>query len=144
MNDNFVKAINERGYSLYEFSKDTKIPYTTINQLYNGKRNINKVAAETVLRIAAALEKPLEYVINPVSYVENYPGFGDAMVAEEGGSYVLNYDIEGVTGKEVICPICPANTNLLGDLSLLRYEEVKHRIIDMKMEKLGWTITSST
>ena len=73
MNDNFNQIVLASGKSLYEISFGTGIPYTTISQLHNNKRDINKVAAETIVKLALYFNKEVNDILNPISYISHSP-----------------------------------------------------------------------
>ncbi len=74
MNDNFNQIVLASGKSLYEISFGTGIPYTTISQLHNNKRDINKVAAETIVKLALYFNKEVNDILNPISYISGIRG----------------------------------------------------------------------
>lgn len=53
----------DRGISAYRLAKMTEIPYMTVNDLCNGKSDIEKCSAMTVYRIAKALGVSMEELI---------------------------------------------------------------------------------
>lgn len=53
----------KKNISMYRLSKITNIPYTTINEMCNGKTNFRKCPAETVYKIAKALDTTVEELI---------------------------------------------------------------------------------
>jgi DNA-binding Xre family transcriptional regulator len=56
MNDNFNHMIKETGKSIYKISQESGIPYTTLNELVNEKKNINYTSAETVYKLCLYLK----------------------------------------------------------------------------------------
>lgn len=57
----------------YKLSKITNIPYMTINDLINEKSSITKCNAETVYKIAQALNTTVETLLKP--YITKRPSF---------------------------------------------------------------------
>jgi len=74
MNNNFINAVKASNKSIYRISKETGIPYTTINELYNEKLSINKVMVETVYKLAIYLEVDIKDILNYVSFLDGYSG----------------------------------------------------------------------
>ena len=66
MNEALVEIIDKSQKSIYKISKETGIPYTTLNELYNGKVSVNKVATETAYRLAVYLDMALDAILNKV------------------------------------------------------------------------------
>lgn len=52
--------LNQHNISVYQCSKISGIPYTTLLELVKGKTSIEKCAAETIYRLAAALNTTMD------------------------------------------------------------------------------------
>ena len=74
MNTNFTSVLKESGYSVYRLAKLTGVPYTVVHELASGKKDINKRPAETVSRLAAALGRSSEDIMNPIYYMDGVSG----------------------------------------------------------------------
>ena len=57
--------LKHKNMSIYKLSKESQIPYATLSDICNGKTNIARCSAETVYRIAKALDITMEYLIEP-------------------------------------------------------------------------------
>lgn len=55
--------LKERNITLYKLSKLSNVPYSTINELVNGKKNINDCKIKTVVSISNALNLSIEAFI---------------------------------------------------------------------------------
>ena len=74
MNDNYKKCVLKTGKSLYKIAHETGIPYTTLNELHNGKKNINNVAAETVYKLCLYFNCNMNELLNPFPLLKNSQG----------------------------------------------------------------------
>ena len=74
MNDKLISKIKDSKITAYQISKRTGIPYTTISELINEKLDINKCAAENVLRLALFLDSRVEDIMNPHPLISNSAG----------------------------------------------------------------------
>jgi len=61
------QIMKQRKISPYRLSKDTGIPYTTINDIFRGKAALENCNAITVYKIAEALDVSMESLISPYS-----------------------------------------------------------------------------
>ena len=61
----FNSLLKEKNISMYRLSKDSGIPYTTINDICSGKTQLEKCSAETVYKIASTLRIPMEALLEP-------------------------------------------------------------------------------
>lgn len=57
------QRLAEQGITKYRLSKDSGVPYTTINDICSGKARVEKCSADTLYRIAKALDVPMETLI---------------------------------------------------------------------------------
>ena len=65
--------IKDRSMTKYRLSKLSRIPYTTINDICSGKADIKKCSADTIYRIAVALDVSMEELLEP--YYVDRPDF---------------------------------------------------------------------
>ena len=100
-NNNFNAALQHSGLSMYALSKRSGIPYTTINELHNGKNDINQCAVSTVWRLGAVIGVPPESLMNPIYYLNGvkgrYKGIDYTWVTSDESCIVFEYDGEKVT-----------------------------------------------
>jgi len=59
------RIVQKRNVSAYRLSKDSDVPYMTINDLINNKTTLTKCNAETVYKIAKALGTSVEELLEP-------------------------------------------------------------------------------
>ena len=57
--------LRERNMSIYKLAKSSGIPYATCNDLVSGKARLEKCSAETVYKIANALNVSMESILSP-------------------------------------------------------------------------------
>lgn len=69
----FGRILKTRNISAYRLSKDSNVPYMTINDLINNKTSLTKCNAETVYKIAKVLNTSVEELLEP--YMRNRPTF---------------------------------------------------------------------
>ena len=67
------KYVEESNMSLYELSKKTEIPYSTLRDLVTNKTSLEKASAETVYRISYVLGVPMEKML--ITYMRPRPSF---------------------------------------------------------------------
>ena len=60
--------LKEKKMSVYRLSKNSGVPYATVNDICNEKADLAKCSAETVWRISRALDVPMEKLL--ASYLE--------------------------------------------------------------------------
>ncbi len=71
-------TLKQKNMSVYRLAKTSEIPYTTVNEIVNGKVRLEKCSAETVYRLAKALDISMEEMLAPClrkrSSFENFKG----------------------------------------------------------------------
>lgn len=55
--------LRQRQLTRYKLSQMAKVPQSTLNDICNGKTKLEKCSAETVYKIAMALEVPMEMLV---------------------------------------------------------------------------------
>ena len=59
------ELLKDNNMSVYKLSKASAVPYATCNDIASGKAQLEKCSAETVYKIAHALNVPMEALIAP-------------------------------------------------------------------------------
>lgn len=57
--------LKENNISIYKLSKTSSVPYATCNDIVSGRAQLEKCSAETVYKIAQALNIPMESILSP-------------------------------------------------------------------------------
>ena len=69
-------TLKQKKMSIYKLAKTSGVPYTTVNDICNGKAQLEKCSAETIYRLAHALNVSMEELLAPCflkrSSFENY------------------------------------------------------------------------
>ena len=58
-------AIKQKNMSIYRLAKASEVPYATVNDICNGKARLEKCSAETIYRLAHALDISMEELLAP-------------------------------------------------------------------------------
>ena len=72
---NLQELIKKNNYTIYRFSKESKIPKTTLLDLCSGKTSIYKSQAITIKKIADTLGVSMEYVMSLENVNKDYLEF---------------------------------------------------------------------
>ena len=59
------ELLKSKKMSIYKLSKASTVPYATVNDICNGKAQLEKCSAETVYRLAKALDVSMEALLAP-------------------------------------------------------------------------------
>lgn len=74
MNEAVIQLYRQLGMSKYALAKRAGLPYTTVNEILNQKIDLNKCTAETVSRLAAALNCHTEDILNRYPVMDQVSG----------------------------------------------------------------------
>ena len=58
-------ALKQKNLSIYRLAKSSEVPYATVNDICNGKARLEKCSAETIYRLAHALDVSMEELLAP-------------------------------------------------------------------------------
>ncbi|MBQ6611183.1 MAG: helix-turn-helix domain-containing protein [Oscillospiraceae bacterium] len=58
-------TLKQRNMSIYRLAKTSEVPYATVNDICNGKAQMEKCSAETIYRLAHALGVSMEELLAP-------------------------------------------------------------------------------
>ena len=96
------EMLKENNMSVYKLSKISKIPYTTCNDIVNGKAQLEKCSAETVYKIAQTLNISMESLLAPCfvkrSSFENFKSAICHRVKEMGD---INFIIDTLENRDI-------------------------------------------
>ena len=56
--------LNKRNISIYKLAQDSKVPYTTLNELVNGKKGVSDCKIKTIENISKALDISIETLLD--------------------------------------------------------------------------------
>ena len=144
MNEKFIQKVNQSKMKISQISKQAGIPYTTVSELYHGKASINKVSAETALKLSMLFECQVSDLLDEFSvlagYTGKYKGFSFKWIENNG----LNLYIKE-NGKESL--IYHEDKIFIDDDYNLKKELLTKVVIDAyeskkKAESLLWEHTT--
>ena len=71
-----IDLLKQKNMTKYRLSKESGVPYTTINDICLGKANIGKCSAETIYKLANVLDVPMERLIeDAIEYRSSFETF---------------------------------------------------------------------
>ncbi len=59
------EKLKDKNMSVYRLAKASELPYATVNDICSGKAQLEKCSAETIYKIAKALDVPMEELLAP-------------------------------------------------------------------------------
>ena len=59
------EALKGKKMSIYRLAKTSEVPYATVNDICNGKTQLEKCSAETIFRLSRALGVSMEELLAP-------------------------------------------------------------------------------
>ena len=96
------EVLKNRNMSIYRLAKESNVPYATCNDIVGGKAQLEKCSAETIYRLAHALQISMEELLAPCfvkrSSFENFKSTICHRVKEKGD---LDFIIDTLESKEI-------------------------------------------
>lgn len=129
--------LNDKNISIYSLSKKTNIPYSTLNDLCNGKVEIDNCKVGMIINLANILDIPFEKLYDICSNKDNtiYNEEFDinASIKVKNKSYYIQYN-DGNHTKEInIFKVNNNNNKYVNDAAKWLLED---SLIDSKMEEI--------
>lgn len=59
------ELLKSKKMTLYQLSKNSGVPYTTVNDIYHGRTSLDKCTAETVYKLSKELDLSMEELLSP-------------------------------------------------------------------------------
>lgn len=59
------ELLKNKNITLYRLSKNSGVPYTTLNDIYHGRTSLDKCSAETVYKLSRELDVSMEELLAP-------------------------------------------------------------------------------
>ena len=59
------ELLERKNMTLYQLSKNSGVPYTTVNDIYHGRTSLDKCTAETVYKLSKELDLSMEELLSP-------------------------------------------------------------------------------
>ena len=127
-NENFCRIVKDSGYSLYKIAKSAGIPYTTVNQLYRGKTDINHVQVQTVFRMACLLGCHVEDLMNRFDFLSGATGTAQGISYTwgfNGRTTIIQFQDSGRTViLDMNAPLtCPSDRKYYGQMADMSIED---------------------
>ena len=60
-----AELMTQKNISIYRLSKNSGVPYTTVNDICSGKARLEKCSAETIYKLAKELDVSMETLLEP-------------------------------------------------------------------------------
>lgn len=60
-----AELLESKNMTLYQLSKNSGVPYTTVNDIYHGRTSLEKCTAETVYKLSKELDLSMEELLSP-------------------------------------------------------------------------------
>lgn len=129
MNDNFIEAVKKSNKSQYRIAKESGVPFSTINAMFNRKQQVNNCAAVTILRISAVLGENFFSLLDPYPLLDNtcgeYKGIKYTWI-NKAGSMEIHFEFAGEpvvidTGLRLDLPAKQAEYPTIAEWNIDRY-----------------------
>ena len=108
----FKDYLKEKKISTYRLSKETGIPYSTLNDLVNHKISVESVRMGPAKKIADFLGMSLDdFYLMCESDAKGTVRSGDIVgtIGVKGRRYYVDYELDGVRHRDDICKVCCDN-----------------------------------
>lgn len=117
---NFLK---KEGISVKSLSNKTKIPYSTLNDLINGKTNIDNMRFGFVRKIAAALSLDINNICEMCQ--NELPVLQDGVIFVKNKMYYLRYYSADDEKETALCKVTKDSSRFIKDIAEWEMENIR-------------------
>lgn len=140
----FSDYLIERGLTVYAVSKASGIPYSTLNDIANGKVNIDNCKVSVLMRLSDTLGISCEELYSHCQgnsfrmFVEEYDV--DVNVSVKNKKYHMNFMYDGKLIEQEVCKVNEISRFYIDEIVKWRIEDYYH---DRLMEEWDERIRSN-
>ncbi len=136
--------LKQHSIKISDISREYSIPYTTVNEIINGKIDIDRVQIGTGLQIAKACHLPFDDFYDMCKRSYALPNILNGKIVKKNKAYYLQYTIDNTNGEIYLCKITPTNTHFVKDMAEWSMQAIINDNAQQKAinEVEAWTIDS--
>ena len=129
--------LKENNISVYRLSKDSGVPYTTLNELVNGKVSVENVSAGLLRNVSRTLSLSMDelYDLCLTFNAVEIPDIGKVDIAVRSKTFALYFTYNDLPVELELCKVTEASKFFLNDLVRWRVERY---VMDQRMEAYHW------
>lgn len=131
----FKDYLKKKKISTYRLSKETDIPYSTLNDLVNHKISIESFRMGPAKRIADFLEMSLDdFYLMCESDAKGTVRSGDVVgtIGVKGRRYYVDYELDGVRHRDDLCKVSCNNDDFVETYASWKIDD---SIVQNKLEE---------
>ena len=139
--NNLKAELKKKNLSIYELSKRTEIPYSTVNDIVNGKIKINNIKLGNAVKIANCLNISMEdmYIYNyefEVQYSDQFHNVHIGTCFAKDGKYFLRCKLHEKEIEQEIGLVNDSVTPFIEDFALWTLKDIVTRDLLERWEEL--------
>lgn len=125
---NIKTYLKSNRISVAELSRTTKLPYTSVSELINGKVDIDRVYVGTAMKLAEALDISFDefYTLCRANIVNLHNP--DATLKIKNKKYYVAYDIDGNRGEAYLFKVNDTNKKYANDAAQWEIDDIRRNI----------------
>lgn len=109
--------LKEKNIKISDIARNCNIPYTTVNEIINGKIDIDRVQIGTGLKIAKACDLSFEEFYKACKASNTVPCIKNGKIIRKNKAYYLQYSLSDENGEIYLCKINKTNTHFVKDMA---------------------------
>ena len=121
------KYLKDNKLKISEISRTSGLPYTTVNDLINGRTSIRKTSVDTALRLADALGISIDSLIMLSSPPRIEAGKWTGKIKSSGKKYYLDFTDGDVSGEKYLCKANKTNSEFITTIATWKLEEIARK-----------------
>ena len=127
--------LKENKLKVSDIARTTFLPYSTVNEIINGKTDIDRVQIGTGLKIADACNLSFEEFYCMCKQSNNPPRIQNGEIVIKNKAYYLVYHLNDSDGELYLCKVNNTNTRYVKEMAEWSIESIRKEINDQKSKK---------
>ncbi len=112
--------LQDRNLSIYQLSKESGVPYSTVSDLVNGKTSAGNCKASIIAKLASALQISMEEFLSiceQMTLIQTDHGSVEARTYARNRIYYVAFRYNEKIQELRVCPVCKDGTLFLKDFT---------------------------
>ena len=138
------RYLKQNNIKISDIARRCGLPYTTVNEIINGKIDVDRVQIGTGLQIAKACNLSFEDFYKACKDSDALPSIQNGKIIKKNKAYYLKYNLLDESGELRLCKINDINTHFVKDMAEWSIQAIIRKTERQKSVKEveAWTIDS--
>ncbi|MBQ9360741.1 MAG: helix-turn-helix transcriptional regulator [Lachnospiraceae bacterium] len=135
---NIREYLRNKKIKIIDISRNTDLPYTTVNDIVNGRTDIKNVSIGIAMKFSSALDISLDDFIRLFDAKKIYVDEWQGEISARGKKYYLKYSKDDISGEKYLCKANKLNEKFVDTVAQWALTEIAEK---KRLDEWEWTTT---